>query len=188
METITRTLFEEPFWFLVGLGFLEVVLIAMWHGRRTKGLARALAIPIVVGIVVALTASLVETDREKMTASLERLAGDLEAGKVDVLAETLDETITVDLGEYGGGGLDKARAIAAAERSLGEYQVTKIRLTNIVVEMGDRPIMDVTTIVFSDIPGIGGRPMPLRWRLHWIERDGQWRILEIERPRTGLGK
>ena len=154
---------------------------------RTRRLAWALAIPVVVGLVVGLTAAVVETDRERMIASLERLAADLEAGNVDVLAETLDEKIVVDLGEYGGRSLDKALAIKAAEKALDEYQVTRIRLTNETVEMGPRPVMEVTTVVVSDIPGIGGRPMPLRWRIHWIQRDGEWRILEIERPRTGLG-
>lgn len=188
METITRTLFEEPFWFLVGLGLLEVVLVAMWHGRRTKGLARALAVPIAVGIVVILTAALVETDRERLVATMERMTADLEMGRIDVLTETLDEKVLVNLGEYGGRGLDKAQTVTAAERSIKQYAVSRIRLSNVVTEMSDRPVMDVTTIIFSDAPGFSGRPAPLRWRMHWIQREGQWRILEIEKPTMTLGK
>ena len=187
METITRGLFEEPFWFLVGLGLVEVVLLAIWHERRTRGLARALALPIALGIVVYLTAALVVTDRERMVQALERLAADMAGGKVDILAETLDEKVVVDLGEYGGNRLDKANAIHSAERSLRQYSVTKIRIGKVEVEMSDRPRMVVTTVIFSDAPGIGGRGMPLRWRLRWIERDGQWRILEIHRPEPTLG-
>ena len=89
METITRVLFEEPFWFLVGLGLVEVILVAAWHERRTRGLARALVLPIAIGMIVCLTAALVQTDRERMIGSLKRLAADLTAGRIDVLKETV---------------------------------------------------------------------------------------------------
>jgi len=188
VDTITRTLFESPFWFVVSLVLVDMILLAMWVRRRTRGLARAAGIVAAVAVVVLVLAAVVVTDRERITDAIELMAQDASAGKVEALERFLDDEVTVSLVEFGPARTDKAGAVAAAAGSLERLNINKVRVTSVEVDMQPRPLAVVTTVLQGEGAETGRLAVALRWRLRWVRRPEGWRIIVVEPPqRAGPG-
>lgn len=175
-------LLETPFWFLVGMAFLEVILAAVWYERRTRRAAWLLVAPAALALLVWLTSALVVTDREQMVRTIRLIGQDLAAGKTQVLKEYLDDAAIVNLGPYGGDRLNKAATIVAAQAAADRYKISKVRVSRFEVEMGNRPVSELITVLTSDSAESILKSTPLEWRIRWVQRDGVWKIAEVDPP------
>lgn len=187
MQIITRTLFEQPLGFLAIMLVAEIVLAAIWRERRTRGTARLLIVPAALAALVGVLSVLVVTDREQIRHACERIAADLSAGKTDGLQIYLDDDATIDLGPYGGIGLNKQMTILAAKGAVSRWNIRQIAITQFHVEFGHRAIVDLTTVMTIESPDVGRRRTPLTWRTRWLKRPAGWRIVSVSPPEQALG-
>ena len=155
MQVLTRTLFEQPLGFLGMMLVAEIVLAAIWRERRTRGTARLLIVPAALAALVGVLSVLVVTDREQIRHACEQIAADLSAGKTDGLQTYLDDDATIDLGRYGGIGLDKRMTILAAKTAVGRWNVRQIAITKFRVQFGHRAIVDLTTVMTLESFDVG---------------------------------
>jgi len=176
-------LFENPFWFLVGMAFLEVILLAVWYERRTRRAACLLVVPAALAVVVWLTSVLVVTDREQMIRTVGLIGQDLAAGKTQALREYLGDGVIVNLGPYGGDRLDKAATIGAAEAAAEQYKISSVRVSRFELEMRKHPVSEIITVMTSDSDESVLKSTPLEWRVWWVKRGVVWRIAEVHPPR-----
>jgi len=177
MERLERLFFEEPLYVYVTLVFVELVLAAIWHERRSRKLLLLLAVPPVVAGIVFLVSSQVVTDRERIVQAAEAVARDLEAGSVAAAERYLAD-------DYSGLGVNKAGAIATGASIIRTYEIGKIKLTKVNVAV-DGPVaaMQVTTIITLE----GGARGSLDWQLRWAKRPEGWRIVHIQNPEARPG-
>jgi len=179
MESLRRALFEDPLYVYVSLAFVELALVGIWHARRTGRRLAYLAVPVVLAVAVFAMERLVVTDREQILQAMQDIAGHIEAGSFDPVAEHIDEQLT---GAYG----DKGQVVQAGRRILTLYDIKSLRYLNPRVDVaGDQAVLRVTTVIVFQRQAAGGRTA-MSWRLRWIKRSGGWRILEVDRARSGV--
>jgi len=179
METLRETFFEDPLYVYVALGIAELVLAAVWWERRTRRAAMLLAAPLLLGAAVYLVAAAVVTDRERIIAAAREIARDVEQGRTDAVERYIDDAFR---GPYEGREVDKVRAVAAVRAVRSLYGITAISLRRLEVQVsgGSARMHAVTWLTFQSA-ALGGGTASLVWDLVWIKRNGQWRILELER-------
>ncbi|MBN1555255.1 MAG: hypothetical protein JXA11_10960 [Phycisphaerae bacterium] len=170
-------LFEDPMWLMVILAVAELVVFWIWLQRRTKRAAWALLVPpIIAGMLLGL-ALVVVTDREKIQRSLQQIADDYQAERLDAAAKYLDDA-------YDGFGGDKESLLALAKQTRGKHPIQSIRVTRLIVHThGRRAETEITTVVkLKD--DLGGGAYGFAWTIDWVRRDAGWRILHINPPQT----
>jgi len=179
MESLETTFFESPFYVYVALGFLELVIAAVWYERRRRTWAIALVVPPLLAGVVAIVAAAVVTDREQIVNALAEIAADVEAGRVDAAEHYLDEV-------YAGYGQSKAEVVAMTRSAIARYQLQSIELKRLTVTVaGGSADAEVTTHVKLQGSVIGGHTMPVHWRTRWRKRPSGWRIVKVEELDVG---
>ncbi|MBN2583669.1 MAG: hypothetical protein JXL80_11425 [Planctomycetes bacterium] len=97
-----KTLFlEQPVWLCVAAGIAELITIAVWQSRRTRGLACLMAFWIVFGIGVYVVATLVDTPREKVAKTWVEIRQAIRERQAEKLLSYVAEDFTTN-------GQDKA--------------------------------------------------------------------------------
>jgi hypothetical protein len=180
MEAIKHALFDEPTSVYVVLGVAQLVLVAVWFYRRTRLSRYLLPVPILLAGGVALLDAAIVTDREQIVQRVEAMRDDFVAGRLDKAGEYIDESY---IGYRGG---DKGEVVDAIQSEQRIRQVESISVSSMDITVSGRAAtMDVTTTIRMDGGQFGGS-IPLKWRLHWVKRDGVWRISGAEEPQTGF--
>lgn len=172
MENIKETLFGDPSTLYIVLAALELAFIVVWFYRRTPWTQRLLLAPVLLGGLVLGLDALVETDHEKIMATVKQMAADFEAGRMEDIGQYIDESYN------GFGGQSKAEVVERLNAEQGNRQIESIKVTSLDLQVNGRMAeMQVTTLI-----GLQGGQFPLRWRLTWIERDGTWRLANAAEP------
>lgn len=170
-------LFENPLPLYVALGVAELVIVGLWYRARTRRLAVALAVPVVLAFVLAATAALVETDREKLQRVLVAIAAHVEKGDFDSVRPHLAEDFH---GEY----LSRDAALEAGRNAWREFGVRKTSISGVRVHMDESlPKAEFRTHIGYNFPGLGQGTQAIDWTVYWGRRDGQWKIVRVEKPR-----
>ncbi len=172
MESIKQTLFEDPTAIYIVLGLAELALAAMWFYRRTVWSQRLLLAPVLLAVGVFALDVLIVTDREQIMETVEAMAEDFEAGRMENIDQYVDEA-------YVGFRADSKEQLVAALRSEQENRnVDSIKVTSMELDVSGRSAtMYATTII-----GWRGNRIPLRWTLYWVKRNDAWRIRGAEAP------
>ena len=179
MDTIKYVLLERPWPVYLAGSVVVIVLLGLWvKYRRHKLLWRALVVAAVAG-AIGLLAHFVDTDGEKIAMSLERMARDVEAGRIAAIKETLDEDCRGL--KMSGITITKAQLLLFGKMALGVNKITSVNFVTIETDTdGDKATSEVATNIFTDHPDQLGRPAGVVWRLQWIKRPAGWRILQVE--------
>ena len=174
--------FEDPFWLYALLVMAEVVLLLIWRRQRTRRSGLRLLVPPGLAVLIFGVATLVVTDRERITAAVHEIAKDVAAGQTTALEKYLDDDFHMTL--YGR-SFGKAKTIARANKTMRTSRINKVTIKRLQIEVtGDTAAMRMITAVRVEGGGFRGG-VPLVWTLRWIKRGKQWRILEATQPRIG---
>ena len=188
-------LFENPTYIYLVLGAAAIAVGALWYERRTPKLAIALAALIVAAGAVYITEALVVTAREEISAAIYEMADQMQSGstpaeRTEAIEQALDDAVIVDLpGGFGEMDMDKQRALAAGRVVLAGGRIKSVKVVKLTVTVDRlRARSDFTTIIHYDTGDMGvlSRPGAVIWRIHWIKRSADWRIIRVEQPRQGI--
>ena len=183
MGSLTYILFDNPLWLLITLGFVAIIVLAVWRERRTRGWAALAAAAIGLGAAVWIVSALVETDREQLHSACRQIMADLSAGRTDALELYLDEQMKADLGAYGGRA-DKRGVMNAAGAALRREQLGKVRIGDFEVQFNGKAVVDLLVYVDFKSAEFGSGRMGVALRMRWLERPDGWRIVEISEPKV----
>ncbi len=174
--------FEDPFWLYGLLTMTQVVLVVIWHRQRTRKSALRLLVPPALGLLIFAVATLVVTDRERITKAVHDIGKDVASGQTRALEKYLDEDFHMTLH---GKAFGKAETLKRARKVMGTSRITKVQIKRLQIEVsgGTATLRMITAIRVKGGGFQGG--VPLVWNLRWIKRGKQWRILEASQPRIG---
>ena len=186
MESLRSALFEDPLYVYVLLGVALLVLAVRFHGKRTRGRAAALLVPLALGLGAFLTQRAVVTDREQIVAAFHEIAADLEQGRTDALDQYLDDDY---IGfELAGLGVTKANAVRQAKWAIKQHGAPRVKFTRLRADVGsDAATADVETVMDFAGAGPGPSSVPLIWKIEWVRRGGGWKIHRADLPQYGMG-
>ena len=91
MDTLQLLLLERPMAVYVALVFAEGIALVVLHARRTRRATIGAAVPVVLGVLVAILSALVTTQRERVAIALEDLCRAAVAGDGAGFAAGIDE-------------------------------------------------------------------------------------------------
>lgn len=174
--------FEDPFWLYVLLILAESILLWIWRRQRTRQAATRLLIPAALGALVFAVATLVVTDRERITRATHEIVETVSSGQTSALDKYLDADFH---GTFRGASLNRDQTLARARDALRRFRIQKIEVRRLEVKVSGR------TATVRMLTGIraGGREVrgqfPIIWRIEWIKRGKQWNILSAAEPRLG---
>ena len=183
---LTHLLFESPVWIIFLL--LIAAAVAGWRYYQTRGRPALVAMGVLSGLSVLLgiVAALVETDREQIEASWDRLDQAVRARDSDgALAE-----VSV---EFRSGGLTRGHLELLAAQAVKRLDDARVSFYLFAVqEIDDSPASPAspaaTATVWSQympsqgVSAEGGRQgFPSQWRIRYRkDADGRWRISGAE--------
>ncbi len=174
--------FEDPFWLYGLLVMVEGVGLVIWRRQRTRESALRLLVPPALAALIFAVATLVVTDRERITKAVNEIAQDVSVGRTAALEKYLDDDFHMTVH---GETLDKAKTLQRARKVAGKHRITKVKIKRLLVEVsGETATLRMITAVRVEGGGFRGG-VPLVWNLRWIKRGKQWRILESTQPRIG---
>ncbi len=174
--------FEDPFWLYGLLVMVEGVGLVVWRRQRTRKSALRLLVPPALAALIFAMATLVVTDRERITAAVNEIAKDVTARQTWALEKYLDDDFHMILN---GQSMGKAQTIARARKVMATSHISKVQIRRLQIEVrGGLATLRMITAVSVKRDGYGGA-VPLVWNLRWIKRGKQWRILESTQPRMG---
>ena len=183
MESIERLLLEEPTNLYIALGVAELALLAVWHSRRSRGLAMALAAPPLLALAVLLADVLVKTDREQIAQALQAVARTGERGEVDAARPYLADDMRLVRGSI---SADRDAALEIARAALAFWPVKRVKLQRLETTVeGDRAASDVE----AQLTSRREETLPTAWRVQWVRTRDGWKILQVElvRPAWAAG-
>ena len=169
-------LFENPWPAIIALSTVCFVLVWL---RRTRGNRRSMvaaAVCLLLAFTLGVTSALVDTTRERMIESTQRLLAATAPLSMNVVRSLLDPQVVLV-----GGGESRVgeQVFAGLAWAVGKtYTLESHSLKDIAAEVIDdnhvRILIDLVTVVRH---GRGGT----RWLFDWQKRpDGVWRIVKIE--------
>jgi hypothetical protein len=177
MDSLKALLFENPLKLYLLLAVAEVVVAAFWYSRRTRRWGLGMLVPVLLAVVVALTAHLVMTDREQIAAALKAIAASAEAGDLSAAAGYLDADC-VGAG-YRGSRLEREELILLGQQALRKYPVQTVRLSNVETKIAGA---NATTTLNTHVTFRSGERYRLDWKVQWAKRPAGWRIVAVELP------
>jgi hypothetical protein len=180
MDTLKSVLFENPLAIYVVLALAEVVLAWMWYTRRDRRLVRWLLVVPAAGLVVALTAWLVVTDREKIERNLKDMAAAVVAGDFDKLGSHLDASCYAPVGASSIGQqelLDRGREVVRLHHV---RQITLESIDTAIAGPNASTLLNTRIYLSNFITD----SIAITWKMQWGKRDGQWRLtaVQIDKP------
>ncbi len=169
-------IFDDPTAYIVFAGGLATVLLLIWRGTDAKpALYGALAALCVVGGLVAADL-MVETDREYLESTVERIATELEHKNLTTFLALLDN-------DYRGYGGSKAGLTKMANSRIKSTLIDSITIKDCEIEVKDDVAkMDVTTRV---MPGgsLKGSRVLVKMTIRWQKRPvGGWVVVGASKP------
>ncbi len=172
-QGLARVLFENH-WLLWG-GLVIAAAAMMWRGLTgaDSKLRNAGAIVLVIVLLWALLALLVETPRERLIACHQELVAAAQRKQTDVILQELAPNVRF-------GRWNLADIQQTLSQRLAEINITHnyIRLLKVHIS-GHTAVSNMN--VWTDTRNFGG-PIISYWRFHWQDRraPGTWQITEIQ--------
>lgn len=179
MEPLERFLFEQPYLQAgIGTAAFLVALAGWWWARRegTDSRPWTYALAIVAALTIACEATqwAVVTDREQITAQLDRAAVSLEKGDVKTLIGLTDESLIAD-------GRTQEQFANWLEGTLRDTKVRHPSIQRLDINLSSRDeavanVHAIATIESSAYAGI----VSGTWKIEFNRIAGQWKIVELE--------
>jgi len=183
VDLLRHFVYENPTTVLVALIIATVVLGTIWRRTGSAGCRWAALACVTVGLLVTLLAYVVETDRERLQATLRTMAEAIDAGRPDPVIACISP-------EYRSDSLDKEGLADIVRRGL-KYVRAAAEAPRIV--MRDREALVTQASRFRPAPGSQVvLPHPYQ-RIVWEavfapDTDGEWRLrsAKVIHPRDML--
>ncbi len=120
------------------------------------------------------------TDSEKIQRACKAIADDIAAGNADVLGEHLADEVWIAYNSREFGPLGRQQVVMHLRLGLkllkiSEIEAIKLRSFSIEVD-GDEAVCELVSMIASDAPDTGGRPVLIAWELEWVKQADGWRI------------
>ena len=182
---MSEAFFESPIYVYLALGFALLVLAAVWYERRSRRLAWAMVVPVILAVAVGFVARLVVTDREQIADAARHIADAAGTGQLQVVPQYIDDAFLVDLNPYSRGGYTKENVVSLIQGDVHRYGVTKVSIAKTDIEVtGRKAAMHVQTMIHYG--GERGYKAPFIWDVTWIKRDDGWKVLEVTSVKQAL--
>ncbi|MBS3822213.1 MAG: DUF4440 domain-containing protein [Planctomycetes bacterium] len=180
MEAIHHALFGDPTSVYVALAIVEVLLGVAWFYRRTAKLQRLLVLPILLAGGVFVLDQAIVTDREQLGETVESMAEDFVAGRLDAIGRYIDD------GYVGFRGASKAELLEAIHNEGRVRNVTSIDLSGVEIDVsGNLATMWLVSTITVDGSMYSGS-VALHWQLRWVKRGDVWRLEYASEPKRGI--
>ena len=164
-------LFESPYLILtVGLLFLAVFGYMFMSTRKKIALVGVGAVVAITLICLAIE-HFVETPREQVEASLDKLAKELEANNIEGVLACLDPKCKEgrEMARYG----------------MNRYRITKAKVSDLTIVINESTSPPSAEVTFTGIIGAverkGGyeqQPVPIHFTAKLIQHDRRWLVAE----------
>lgn len=164
MDFIRETLFESPLIIYMALGLAEIVTLAIWHQTRAPRTLLMLLLWPALAAGAALTAALVETDREQVQAAWSGIETAVAESNVEAMMEGVSDSFSTE-------GIDKpafGRFVAAARQLMGANGVGFRGFTVERLETA-RAVTRVTAFYWPT-------KTYTEWQLVFVREAGRWRM------------
>jgi len=171
MDLLRYFVFENPATLLVVLIIATVILGTIWRRTGAAGCRWAAFTCIAAGLLVALLATLVETDRERLGRTLDTMADAVDEGRPEAFIACISPA-------YGSRALSKDGLADIVRQGL-TYVRASAKAPK--VTMGDGEATVTQAYRFRPAPGSPVRVAEQRPRVVWEgtfgpDADGQWRL------------
>ena len=171
VDTLQLLLLERPLAVFVALVFAEGICLVVLYARRTRRALIGAAVPVVLGLIVAVLSVVVTTQRERVAAALEGLRLAVVAGDGAGFAAGIDQ-------DYDDGVYPKDKMVGTVARTRAVLALRDVKFSDIQIEVdGARAVVDCRAVlhVRENPPGRG--LILTRWRLWWARRSDRWRLM-----------
>jgi hypothetical protein len=174
-----ESLANDP-WPVFGVLFAAACLAAWWSRRSGSKAAFAVALVLLVAALVPLFAGLfVDTPMKQVDRVVRELVAAGEARNHRRIVDALDPN-------YNHGGFTKEKLGQLIERELTNFRPDYVSLQDLVIEATpEKATANFRAATGGRYEGQGvGVTMPrylVRLKLHFVKRDGRWRVTEIRR-------
>jgi hypothetical protein len=170
-------IYETPWWLPAGIALLGLILFITGNNRVEKKLRLAGIIVMVLGVALALTSYLLDSEREKVVKRTRALVKSVEKRDWNAMGTYLHPNVTVTLFS----GRDR---VVEACRSAAEYgNVSEVRITGLETTQNPDETIRASIRVYATMNQ--GNSFT-DWDLEW-EKDGDvWMARNIV-PRGGPG-
>jgi len=171
MHVIRHLVLENPTTLLVALGIAAVVCGTIWHRRGSSPCRLVAVLCVAAGILVAVLAYSIETDRERLVLTLSTMGRAVDEGRPDAFADCISDRFET-------GSLDKDGLADLVRRGL-QYVRASPEVPNITMTDADAAVTQV--YVFRAAPGVPVRISKQYERITWEgnfapDADGRWRL------------
>ena len=174
MEFLKTNLLEEPFAFCMILIVIGMSSLVIASKRRTRPWIIGGLAPLALAGVVALTAWLVVTDREKIQQTLASIAADVKAGRLDNLGDYVDDS-------YADGRNNRQQLVDRARQALRSITIESMKLSNMAVQTDTLPATATFKAQARVVhPMAGTADVPTNWKVDWVKKGDRWRISRVQ--------
>lgn len=176
-----RLLFERP----VALGLLGcavvLTLLVVWRRRRTRGTARWLIGAAVSWPLSVLLSVAVVTPRERIIQHCLDMARSVEAGDAAAIARHLDDALDAE-------GLNRAVFVERVETTLSNVRFENVRVGpfDVVLDGASKGVALLGAICGVRSTEIVHDRFVSRWRITFVRRGDEWRVVGVEVVPTPL--
>jgi hypothetical protein len=179
-----ESLANDP-WPIFGGLFILALLAAWWSRRSNSKPAFVVAFVLLIAAIAPLVAGLfVDTPVKQIDRIVRELVAAGEARDHLKIIDALDPNYNHD-------GLTKAQFALLIERELTNYHPDYVSVSHLVIDT-KKTVGGSETATAGFVATTGGRyeeqgmvvktpRYPVRLKLHFVKRDGVWRIVEIHR-------
>lgn len=171
------TIFEDPTTLVYIAGAVAAVLFLIWRGSQSKGVLYGMLAALCVAGGLLAADALVETEREYLESTVDRIASELEQKQGTTFLANLDD-------DYTGFGGNKAGLTKLANSRIKSTLIDSISIKECEIELtGELAKMNVLTRVMPGGAKKGLRVL-LRLTVRWQKRpDVGWRIISATKPK-----
>jgi len=172
MDLFRYLVFENPATVVVALILATILLGTVWRRTGSAGCRWTAIACIAAGLMVALLAWLVETDRERLARTLETMARAVDEGRPEALVACISP-------DYESGGVGKNGLADIVRRGL---TYVRARAGTPTVKMAEGEATVTQRYRFRPAPGNHAAVAERRPLVKWEgtfgpDADGQWRLL-----------
>ena len=169
-------LFENPLWLGICGTFVAIIAAVLWMQTGARSAAVTAAVSCVLTILLVLVSLRVETDREKVIATINQVANAVESNDLERVLSHISP--------------NAAQGLMRAEQELPLYNFREARMTrlkSVLVNRNSTPptaMAEFSVIVDVEANGHQAR-IPRFVKVYFIDDDGRWLVRDYEHFEAG---
>ncbi len=178
LETI---LFESPVLLAIFVAIAVAVALAVHRRRQTSGSQRGLWITLAVCVVLFVVQALVQTDRERIQATLAAIATAIDNGDIAGVGAHLDAG-------FQDHGLNKDEWLAELRQRLQRWQIDEAKIGSCTVETnGDTAVASFRATCDWRSGEQSQSSVLSSWKLQLVRNGDEWKLCRVLDAKFGPG-